>query len=117
MLEALPVGGQVPDPAPGQPREIVQARDGLVHRAVVVIPLVEVSRGRVDREVAEHRAQCLAWPVAEHLARDHEDLAAVEVVEERRELEPVQAWPEVPVVEQRRLRAAALPAPGDRSSD
>ena len=32
-----------PDLGSGQPREIVQARDGLVHRAVVVMPLVEVS--------------------------------------------------------------------------
>src|SRR5271169_4768184 len=96
-----------PDLASGQPVEIVQARDGLVHRAVVAMPLVEVNGGRVDGEVAEHRAQCLTWPVAEHLARDHEYLAAVEVVEKRRELEPVQAWPEVSVVEQGRLRAAS----------
>ena len=74
------------------------------------MPLVEVDGGRVDGEVAEHRAQCLTWPVAEHLTRDHEYLAAVEVVEERRELEPVQARPEVSVVEQGRLRAASLPA-------
>ena len=74
------------------------------------MPLVEVDCGRVDGEVAEHRAQCLTWPVAEHLARDHEYLAAVEVLEKRRELEPVQAWPEVTVVEQGRLRAASLPA-------
>jgi hypothetical protein len=99
-----------PELAPGQPREIVQARDGLVHRAVIAMPFVEVSCDRVDGEVAEHRAQCLTGPVAEHLARDHEHLAAVEVVEERRELKPVQARPEVPVVEQGRLRAAPLPA-------
>ena len=72
--------------------------------------LVEVNCSRIDGEVIEHRAQCLAWPIAEHLARDHEYLAAVEVIEERRELEPVQAWTEVTVVEQGRLRAASLPA-------
>jgi hypothetical protein len=37
-----------PDLAPGQPREIVQTGDGLVHRAVVAMPLVEVSCGRID---------------------------------------------------------------------
>jgi hypothetical protein len=38
--------------------------------------------------VVKHRAQCLTWPIAEYLARDHEHLAAVEVIEKRRELEP-----------------------------
>ena len=74
------------------------------------LPLVEVNRAGIDGEVAKHRAQRLTWPIAEHLARDHEHLAAVEVIEKRRELEPVQAWPEVTVVEQGRLRAASLPA-------
>jgi hypothetical protein len=72
--------------------------------AVVLMPLIEVNRGRIDGEVAEHRAQCLTWPVAEHLARDHEYLAAAEVIEKRRELEPVQARPEVTAVEQGHLR-------------
>ena len=99
-----------PGLAPGQPGEIVQARDGFVDRAVVAILLVEVSGGRVDPEVAEHRAQGLTGPVAEHLARDYEYLAAVEVVEKCRELEPVQARPEVPVVEEGRFRAASLPS-------
>ncbi len=74
------------------------------------MPLVEVNRGRIDAEVAKHRAQCLTWPIAENLARDHEHLAAVEVLEKRRELEPVPAWPEVTAVEQGHLRAASLPA-------
>ena len=74
------------------------------------MPLVEVNGGRIDGEVVKHRAQCLMWPIAEHLARDHEYLAAVEMIEKRRELEPVQAWPEVTVVEQGHLRAASLPA-------
>ena len=74
------------------------------------MPFAGVSRGRIDAEVVKHRAQCLSWPVPEHLARDHEHLAAVEVIEERRELEPVPAWPEVTVVEQGCLRAAPLPA-------
>jgi len=98
-----------PDLASRQPPEVVQARYGLVNRAVVLMPLVEVNRGRIDGEVVKHRAQYLTWPVAEHLARDHEYLAAVEVIEKRRELEPVQAWPEVTVVEQGHLRAASLP--------
>ncbi|MEQ7127695.1 hypothetical protein ABN034_24685 [Actinopolymorpha sp. B11F2] len=42
-----------------QPLEIVQARDGLVYRTVVVMPLVEVDRGGIDDEVGEHRAQHL----------------------------------------------------------
>ena len=74
------------------------------------MPLAGVSRGRIDGEVVKHRAQCLARPIAEHFARDHEYLAAVEVIEKRRELEPVPAWPEVTVVEQGHLRAASLPA-------
>ncbi len=86
--------------APRWPFESVQARDGLVHRAVVLIPLVEVNCGWIDSEVVKHRAQRLTGPVAEHLARDHEYLAAVEVIEKRRELEPVQAWPEVTGVKQ-----------------
>lgn len=73
------------------------------------MPLVEVNRGRVDGEVVKHRAQCLTWPIVEHLARDDEYLTAVEVIEKRRELETVQAWPEVTVVEQGHLRAASLP--------
>ena len=73
------------------------------------MPLVKVNRSRIDREVVKHRAQCLAWPIAEHLACDHEYLAAVEVIQKRRELEPVQARPEVTVVEQSHLRAAPLP--------
>jgi DNA invertase Pin-like site-specific DNA recombinase len=52
--------------------EIVQARDWLVDRAVVVMPLVEVNCGRIDGGVLEHHAQCLAWPIAEHLGCDHE---------------------------------------------
>lgn len=98
------------DPPSGQPAEIVQARDGLVDRAVVLMPLVGVNRGRIDSEVVKHGVQYLTRPVAEHLARDHEDLTAIEVIEERRELEPVPAWPEVTVVQQRHLRAAPLPA-------
>jgi len=74
------------------------------------MPLVKVDGGRIDREVGEHRAERLAWPLAEHLACDHEYLTAVEVIEKRRELEPVPAWPEVAVVEQGHLRAASLPA-------
>ena len=74
------------------------------------MPLAEVNRGRIDSEVAKHRAQCLTWLIAEHLAGDHEHLAAAEVIEKRRELEPVPAWPEVTVVEQGHLRAAPLPA-------
>jgi hypothetical protein len=99
-----------PDLASRQPLEIVQARDGLVNRTVVLMPLAGINRGRIDAEVVKHRAQCLLWPVAEHLARDHEHLAAVEVIEKRGELEPVQAWPEVSVVEQGHLRPASLPA-------
>ncbi len=72
--------------------------------------LAGVHRGRVNPEVVKHRAQCLTRPVAEHLARDHEYLAAVEVIEKRRELEAVPAWPEITVVEQGHLRAAPLPA-------
>jgi hypothetical protein len=53
-----------PDLASGQPREIVQARDGLVHRAVVAMPHVEVNGSRVDGDVAEHRAQRLTGPPA-----------------------------------------------------
>jgi hypothetical protein len=68
------------DLASRQPPEVVQARDGLVNRAVVLMPLVEVNRGRVDGEVVKHRAQRLMWAVAEHLARYHEYLAAVEVI-------------------------------------
>jgi hypothetical protein len=98
------------DLASRHPLEIVQARDGLVDRAVVLMPLVEVNRGRIGGEVVKYRAQRLTWPVAEHLARDHEYLAAVEVVEKRRELEPVQAGPEVTVVEQGHFHAAPLPA-------
>jgi hypothetical protein len=77
---------------------------------VVLIPLVEVNRGRIDGEVVKHCAQRLTWPIAEHLARDHEYLPAVEVIEKRREMEPVEAWPEVAIVEQGRLRSASLPA-------
>ena len=88
----------------------MQAGDGFVSRAVVLTPLVEVNRSRIDGEVVKHCAQCLTWPIAEHLARDHEYLAAVEVIEKRGELEPVQAWPEVTLVEQGHLRAASLPA-------
>jgi len=33
----------------------VQARDGLVNRAVVVIPLVEVNGGRIDGDVVKDR--------------------------------------------------------------
>jgi hypothetical protein len=69
----------------------VQARDWLVDRAVVVMPLVEANCGRIDGEVLEHRAQCLAWPIAEHLGCDHEYLAAVEMIEKRGELKPVPA--------------------------
>ena len=98
------------DLASWQPVEIVQARDGLVGRAVVLMPLVEVNRGRIDGEMVKHRAQRLTWLLAEHLARDHEYLAAVEVIEKRRELEPVQAWPQVAAVEQGHLRAAPLPS-------
>ena len=90
--------------------EIVQPRDRLVNRAVVLTPLSEVNRGRIDSEVVKHCAQCLTWPIAEHLARDHEYPAAVEVIEKRRELEPVPAWPEVTLVEQGHLHAASLPA-------
>jgi hypothetical protein len=62
----------------------VQARDGLVNRAVVLKSHVEVNRSRIDGEVAEHRAERLPWSVAEHLARDNEYLAALEVTEKRR---------------------------------
>jgi hypothetical protein len=90
--------------------EIVQAGDGLVDRAVVAVPLFEVGCGRVDGKVAEHRIQCLTGVVAEHFAGGHQYLAAVEVVEKRRELESVPAWPEVTLVEEGLLRAAPLPA-------
>jgi hypothetical protein len=50
----------------------VQPRNGLVDRAVLAEPLVEVDRGRIDGQVVKHRTQCLAWRIAEHLARDHE---------------------------------------------
>ncbi len=93
-----------------QPLEIVQARNWLVHRAMVAMPLVKVDCGWINGEVVEHRAQRFTWPIAEHLARDHEYLAAFEVIEKRRELESVQAWPEVTVVEEGLLRAASLPA-------
>jgi hypothetical protein len=90
--------------------EIVQARDWLVQRAVVAMPLVKVNRSRIDADVVEHRAQRLAGAIAEHFARDHYYLAAVEVIEERRKLEPVEAWPEVPVVEEGYLSATSLAA-------
>jgi hypothetical protein len=45
------------DLASRQPVEIMQARDGLVDRAVVLTPLVEVNRGRIDGEVLKHRAR------------------------------------------------------------
>jgi hypothetical protein len=38
--------------------------------------LVDVNPGRIDGEVVEHRAQHLTWPIAEHVARDHEYLAS-----------------------------------------
>jgi hypothetical protein len=90
--------------------EILQARHWLVERAVVAMPLVKVNRSRIDADVAEHRAQRLAWAIAKHLAGDHDDLTAVEVIEKSRKLEPVEAWPEVPVVEQGYLGATSLPA-------
>jgi hypothetical protein len=90
--------------------EIVQSRDWLVQRSVVAMPLVKVNRGRIGPDVVEHRAQRLAWPIAEHLARDHDDLTAVEVIEKPRKLEPVKARPEVPVVEQGYLGATSLAA-------
>jgi hypothetical protein len=115
-----------PDLASRQPPQIVQARDRLVHRAVVVMPLVKVDRGRVDGEVVEHRAERLTWPVAEHLVRDHEYLAAVEVIEKGRQLVPVPAGPEVavgspnlpprasrPHSHQRSQEAATLPQRGE----
>jgi hypothetical protein len=98
------------DLASRQPLQVVQARDGLVNRAVLLPPSVEIHRGRIDSEVVKHRAQRLAWAIAEDLARDHEYLTAVEVIEKRRELQAVQAWAEVTVVEQGDLRAASLPA-------
>jgi hypothetical protein len=36
--------------------EIVQARDWLVQRAVVAMPLVKVNRSPIDADVVEHRA-------------------------------------------------------------
>jgi hypothetical protein len=74
------------------------------------MPLVKVNRSRIDADVVEHRAQRLAWAIAEHLARDHHYLTAVEVIEKRRKLEPVEAWPEVAVVEQGYLGATSLAA-------
>ena len=88
----------------------MQAWDWLVQRAVVAMPLVKVNRSRIDADVVEHRAQRLAWVIAEHLARDHHHLSAVEVIEKRRELEPVEAGPEVSVVEQGYLGATSLAA-------
>jgi hypothetical protein len=38
-----------------QPSEIVQPWNGLVDRAVVAEPLVEVNRGRIDGQVVKHR--------------------------------------------------------------
>jgi hypothetical protein len=93
------------DLASRQPLQVVQARDGLVNRAMVLPPSVEIHRGRIDSEVVKHRAQRLTWAIAEDLARDHEYLTAVEVIEKRRELQPVQAGAEVTVVEQGVLRA------------
>jgi hypothetical protein len=90
--------------------EIVQTRDWLVQRAVVAMSLVKVNRSRIDADVVEHRAQRLAWAVAEYLARDHHHLSAVEVIEKRRKLKPVEARPEVPVVEQGYLGATPLAA-------
>ena len=77
---------------------------------MILKPLVEVNRGRIDAEVVQHRAQCLTWPIAEHLARDDEYLVAVEEIKKGRELEPVKTRPEVAVVEQGHLYAASLPA-------
>jgi hypothetical protein len=74
------------------------------------MPFVEINRSRIDCEVVKHRGQRLTWLIAEHLARDHEYLALVEVIKICSELEPVQAGPEITVVEQGHLRAAALPA-------
>jgi hypothetical protein len=97
LLEAVQIGGK----APGEPvAEVGRDRGVLGTRSP--------GRSRIDGEVAEHRAQCLAWPLAEYLARDHEHLAAVEVIEKRRELEPVHAGPEVAVVAQGQLRPAPL---------
>lgn len=45
------------------------------------MPLIQVDGGRIDGEVVKHFAQCLMWLVAEHLARDHEYLTAVEMIE------------------------------------
>ena len=74
------------------------------------MPLVKVNRGRIDPEVAEHRDQRFAWPVPEYLARDHEYLIALEVIEKRRQLVAVAARIEVAIVEQGQLGAAPLPA-------
>jgi len=71
------------------------------------MPLVEVSRGPIDAEVVKDRGQRLTWPVAEHLAGDHEYLASVEVIEKRRELETVRARPEITVIAQGHLRREA----------
>lgn len=60
-----------------------------------MMPRIEINRGRVDGEMVKQCAQRLAWPVTEHLGRDHEHLAAVEVTEKGPELEAVPAWPEI----------------------
>ena len=65
---------------------------------MILEALVKASRGRIDSEVVKHLAQCLTWPIAEHVARDHEYLAAVEVIE-KRELKPRTAWPGVTLLE------------------
>jgi hypothetical protein len=45
------------DLASRQPLQIMQARNGLVDRAVVLPLPVQVHRGRIDGEVVKHRAQ------------------------------------------------------------
>jgi hypothetical protein len=97
------------DLASRQPLQIMQARNWLVDRAVVLPLPVQVHRGRMARW-SNTALKCLMWPIAEDLARDHEYLTAVEVIEKRRELEPVQAGAEVTVVEQGDVSAASLPA-------
>ena len=74
------------------------------------MPLVKVDCGWINGEMVEHGAQCCTWPVAEHFARDNEYLAAVKVIEKRRELESVKARPEVTIVEEGLFRSATLPA-------
>jgi hypothetical protein len=81
----------------------------------VVAPLlVEVSPRGIDPEVVKHRGERRSRSLAEHLARDHEYLAPIEVIEKGCDLEAVPARPEVAVV-QRQITFSARPIPAAQS--